>query len=412
MKFESKHMILGVTSIAAAGLLIAGMVYGQAAQTGQRGTPAPAAQRGAPAPAAPAAQRGAPAGQAQRPPMAEEVFKNVTVLKGIPMDEFMDTMGMFSSALTLNCIDCHVPESVGSWEKFADDTPIKQTARRMVTMVNDINKNNFSGVRAITCYTCHRGDIKPRILPSLAAQYAPPVEDPNDVVMTNIPGGPTVDQVLAKYTQALGGAQRLAALTSYSGKGTYIGFETEQTVVPMEIFAKAPSQRAMIVHMTVGDNARVFDGTNAWIAGSDKPLPLYSPTGGNFDGAKLDGILMFPTQLKGAYQNWRVSATGIDDKLTRVLQATNPGKPPVNFYFDDMSGLLVRVLRLVDTAVGRVPTQIDYSNYREVGGVKIPFKWVVTWTNGQSTSELTMVTANPTIDAAKFAKPAPAAKPK
>ena len=344
--------------------------------------------------------------------MAEEVFKNVTALKGIPVDEFMDTMGMFSSALTLNCIDCHVPESVGGWDRFADETPLKRTARRMVAMVNEINKTNFSGVRSVTCYTCHRGDIKPRILPSLAAQYAPPVEDANDVVIANIPGGPTVDQIFDKYLQALGGAQRVAALTSYSAKGTYIGFETEQTLVPMDIYAKAPSQRAMIVHMTVGDNARVFDGTNAWIAGSDKPLPLYSPSGGNFEGAKLDGILMFPANLKGAFANWRASATGIDDKLVRVLQGTNPGKAPVNFYFDGTSGLLVRVLRYVDTAVGRVPFEIDYSDYRDVAGVKVPFKWVLTWTNGQSTTQLAQVQANVAIDASRFAKPAPAPKAK
>ncbi len=376
-----------------AALLVVGSVYGLAAQRGQGG-------------------QAAAAGQAVRPPMAEEVFKKVDVLRGIPVDEFMDTMGMFSAALTLNCIDCHVPESVGGWDRFADETPLKVTARKMVLMVNELNKNNFSGVRAVTCYTCHRGDLRPRILPSLAAQYAPPVEDPNDVVIANIPGGPTVDMVFEKYLQALGGAQRLAALTSYSGKGTYIGFETEQTKVPVDIYAKAPSQRSMIVHMTVGDNARVFDGTNAWIAGSDKPLPLYSPSGGNFEGAKLDGILMFPTGLKASFANWRVSATGIDDKLVRVLQGTNPRQPPVNFYFDGESGLLLRVLRFVDTAVGRVPTQIDYSDYRDVAGVKIPFKWTMTWTNGQSTTELAEVQANPTIPAARFARPAPAPKPK
>ena len=207
--------------------------------------------------------------------------------------------------------------------------------------------------------------------------------------MTNIPSGPTVDQVFDKYIQALGGAQRLAALTSYSAKGTYIGFETEQTIVPMEIYAKAPSQRAMIVKMAVGDNVRIFDGRTAWIAASDKPLPLYTPTGGNFEGAKLDGILMFPAQLKGAFANWRVSASGIDDKLVRVLQGTNPRQPPVNFYFDNATGLLVRVLRFADTAVGRVPFQMDYSDYRDVAGVKIPHKWILTWTNGQATSNST-----------------------
>src|SRR5262249_18868869 len=168
------------------------------------------------------------AGQQQpRPQMAEEVFKNVQVLKGIPVDEFMDTMGMFSAALSLNCIDCHTAESVGTWEHFADETPLKVRARQMVAMVNAINKDSFKGVRSVTCYTCHRGDLTPKIIPNLAAQYATPVEDPNEIAVFRLPGGPTADQVFAKYTQALGGAQRLAALTSYTGKGTYIGFETE-----------------------------------------------------------------------------------------------------------------------------------------------------------------------------------------
>src|SRR5262245_37206721 len=384
MMFGSRRFILGALCSTAACVLVVGLANGQAGQPTQ----------------------------AARQPMAEQVFKKVDILKGIPVDEFMDTMGMFSAALSLNCIDCHVPESVGGWEKFADETPLKVTTRRMLNMVTTINRENFSGVKVVTCYTCHRGDMKPKGLPNLAAQYAAPVEDANEVIMVNIPNGPTVDQVFDKYVQALGGAQRLAALTSYSGKGTYIGFETEQTKVPMEIYAKAPSQRTMIVKMTVGDSVRVFDGRNAWIAASDKPLPLMVPTGGNFEGAKLDGILMFPAQLKSAFSNWRVSATGIDDKLVRVLQGTNPRQPPVNFYFDGSSGLLVRVLRLVDTAVGRVPTQIDYSDYRDVAGVKIPFKWTVTWTNGQATSELTEVQPNVSIDASRFARPAPAAKPK
>src|SRR5262245_66138559 len=100
----------------------------------------------------------------------------------------------------------------------------------------------------------------------------------------------------------------------------------------MEIYAKAPAQRAMVVKMAVGDNVRVWDGRTAWVAGSDKPLPLMSLTGGNLEGAKLDGTLMFPAGLKAAFANWRVSATGIDDKEVRVLQGTNPRQPPVNFY--------------------------------------------------------------------------------
>jgi len=352
------------------------------------------------------------AGQQQpRPQMAEEVFKNVQVLKGIPVDEFMDTMGMFSAALSLNCIDCHTAESVGTWDRFADETPLKQTARRMVQMVNELNRANFKGVRSVTCYTCHHGDLRPRMVPNLAAQYATPVEDPNEIEVFRLPGGPSADQVFEKYLQALGGSQRVADLTSFAGKGTYIGFETEQTKVPVEVFAKAPLQRATVVHMTVGDKVTLYDGRAAWIAGSDKPIPLMPLTGGNLDGAKIDALVAFPAQIKQAFSQWQVGATAIDDREVHVLRGTNPRQPPVNFYFDE-SGLLVRVVRFVDTAVGRVPTQIDYSDYREVSGVKMPFKWTVTWTNGQSTTELSEMQGNVSIDAARFARPAPARPPK
>ena len=352
------------------------------------------------------------AGQQQpRPQMAEEVFKNVQVLKGIPVDEFMDTMGMFSAALSLNCIDCHTAESVGTWDRFADETPLKQTARRMVQMVNELNRANFKGVRSVTCYTCHHGDLRPKIVPNLAAQYATPVEDPNEIEVFRLPGGPSADQVFEKYLQALGGPQRVAGLTSFAGKGTYIGFETEQTKVPVEVFAKAPLQRATVVHMTVGDKVTLYDGRAAWIAGSDKPIPLMPLTGGNLDGAKIDALVAFPAQIKQAFSQWQVGATAIDDREVHVLRGTNPRQPPVNFYFDE-SGLLVRVVRFVDTAVGRVPTQIDYSDYREVSGVKMPFKWTVTWTNGQSTTELSEMQGNVSIDAARFARPAPARPPK
>ena len=117
------------------------------------------------------------AAQAPRPQMSEEVFKNVQILKGIPVDEFMDTMGMFAAALSLNCIDCHTPDSVGTWDNFAKETPLKQTSRKMMNMVNAINKDNFSGVRAVTCYSCHRGDMRAKPVPNLAAQYAVPVQD-------------------------------------------------------------------------------------------------------------------------------------------------------------------------------------------------------------------------------------------
>jgi hypothetical protein len=91
-----------------------------------------------------------------------------------------------------------------------------------------------------------------------------------------------------------------------------------------------------------------------------------------------------------------------------VLQGSNSGPALVNLYFDDQSGLLVRLVHWTVTAIGTVPTQLDFSDYREVAGVKMPFKIVTTWTNGQGTTKLADVKLNAAIDASKFAKPKPA----
>ena len=62
----------------------------------------------------------------------------------------------------------------------------------------------------------------------------------------------------------------------------------------------------------------------------------------------------------------------IEEREVQVLQGTSAGEAFATFYFDSESGLLVRQLRYADSPVGRMPTQIDYSDYREIAGVKMP----------------------------------------
>src|SRR5579883_737778 len=223
-------------------------------------------------PATPARGQATQNASAPKQPMAEQVFKNVQVLRGIPVNEFMEEMGFFSAALTANCTTCHGEESAGSWDKYAVDTPMKQMARKMVIMMNAINQNYFGGKREVTCYSCHRGDDKPRLTPTVADVYAPPPppEDP-DTLLAPVQGEGTVDQVLNKYIQALGGAQKLAALKSFEAKGTSQGYAEEK--VPVEIYAKAPDQRAVISQTPSGERDTAFNGMNAWVLApiDDKP---------------------------------------------------------------------------------------------------------------------------------------------
>jgi len=348
--------------------------------------------------------------------MAEEVFKNIQVLKGISVNEFMGTMGFFAASLSLNCTDCHISESSGDWARYADETPLKRTARRMIVMVNNINKGNFGGRRAVTCYSCHRGTIFPKVIPNLADQYGtPPPDDPNEVeIPAKAAATASAEQILDKYIQAVGGAQRLANLTSFAAKGTYQGYDTDLEAVPLDVLAKAPGQRTAIIHLRIGDSTTIYDGRAGWIAAPDKPVRLLTLAGEDLDGVKLDAALSFPAGIKQALGQWRAGfpKASIGDREVQIVQGTAAGGSRVKLFFDQQSGLLLRTVRYTDTAVGIIPAQIDYSDYREVAGVKLPFHWVITWTDGQATVELSEVQPNVAMDASKFAKPAPAPLPK
>src|SRR5439155_4564262 len=139
----------------------------------------------------------------QKQVMAEDVFKNVQLLKGIPVKEFMNTMGFFSAATNLNCIDCHSAQS-DSLEGYAIDTPLKQVARKMIVMVNTLNQSAFGGERKVTCYTCHRATDRPEAIPSLLDQYSVPTDDPDRVEIVRGAGAQSVkkistNEILDKY---------------------------------------------------------------------------------------------------------------------------------------------------------------------------------------------------------------------
>jgi outer membrane lipoprotein-sorting protein len=348
----------------------------------------------------------APAG----PPMAEQVFKNIQVLKGIPVNEFMGTMGVFSAALGMSCEDCHAAGDA-DWSVYAKDSPRKQMARVMVTMMATINKTHFRGRQVVTCYTCHRGSARPRNTADLAELYGtPPGVDPNGV-FEQAPNAPRAEEVLDKFIQAIGGAQRVAALKSYVATGTSAGYGPENEPRPTEIYAR-PGQRTTIIHTSAGDAATAYDGRAGWIAAPFRPVAVLALSDQDIDGLKLDADLAFPSNIRQALAKWRVGLPGvIDDREVQVVQGTTAHGATATLSFDMETGLLRRQVRYVDSPVGRIATQIDYDEYREVAGVKMPVRWTVTWLDGRDVYEIKDVQPNVTIDAARFARPsAPARK--
>ena len=281
-------------------------------------------------------------------------------------------------------------------------------------MMAEINKTQFGGRQMVTCYSCHRGADRPRAAAGiLDTLYGPSPENPNHVI-PQAPNAPSADSILDKYIQALGGAQRLAALTSWVATGKAVGYGPESAEDrPTEIYAKGPNQITTIIHTGNGDITKTLDGRNVWVAAPlRQPLPVMTLGGKELGAAKLDAVFAFPGQIKGALTKWRSGFPGfVNDKDVNVVQGDTADGAVVTLYFDTQSGLLERQTRYTDSPVGPLVTQMDYSDYRDVAGVKMPYKFTVTWLDGREQFELTQIRPNVAVDAARFARPAPPAVP-
>jgi photosynthetic reaction center cytochrome c subunit len=351
-----------------------------------------------------------------KPQLSENVFKNIQVLKGIPVDDFMDTMGIMSAALGFDCNECHVGAGTDT-VKWEADTAKKRTARRMTLMVAAINKNNFGGRQVVTCWTCHRGRDIPVTMPNIDTVYGEPVIEPDLVVTESFQGEPSADQILDKYLQALGGVERLAKITSYTATGTSEGFRGFGGGGQVQIFAKAPDQRATIIKFaaSVGreDAIRTFDGRSGWVSTPLAVVEEYALGGSELDGARMDAQLAFPAQIKKVLTQLRVGPPdNVNDRNVHVVQGTGTRGLITKLYFDRESGLLLRMVRFGSSPIGRAPTQVDFADYRDVpgAGIKMPFRWTFGWLDGRDTFDLKEVRVNGTIDPAVFGKPGGSAK--
>ena len=343
------------------------------------------AQSGPPQSAAPSAAK-----------KTEEAYKNIQVLKGSPADQLMPAMQFISASLGVQCDYCH---EMGAFDR--DDKKPKQTARKMMEMMFAINKNNFAGHREVTCYSCHRGAIKPVATPvitdrevKLAFPETPKEEDSSNPAV--------VDQLLDKYVAALGGTQAIQKISSRLGKGT---IALGANKFPFEVFEKAPNKRMSVMHLPNGDSITAFDGNSGWLA-----LPgqsLRDMSGAELEAARLDADFYFPLRVKQLFSEFRAGESEkIGDRDATSLVGIKEGEPPLKLYFDPQSGFLVRLLRYAESPLGRVPTQIDYADYREVNGVRTPFRWTISRPGGRFTIQLENVQQNVPIDDARFARPA------
>jgi len=373
---------------------------------------------------------------------AGEAFKNIQVLKDMPAEQVVPAMRVMAGSLGVNCGFCHVED------RSKDDLENKQTARKMITMMMDINKNNFNARQEVTCYTCHKGTNDPVSVLQYSDEPAPPR-----------PGGrggqgPSADQIIANYVQALGGEQAMRKVSSVTitemrdtpappggappaggaggrgeapaaaegrggagaagARGGAGGGRGGAPAGPpqdqIEQYLKAPNLMVSIVHgANGGTTAMGFDGTTGWTQNARGVVADMKGT----DEARTARMADFyePLNLSKEYTRIQARGTARIEILGRehdayVLVGTPQGDQPERLFFDMSTGLLIRKVVVDPTPAGNAPTQTDYDDYRNIGdGIKFPFLIrVTTPPDGRITTTVVKVSTEP-VDNGKFTKP-------
>jgi len=338
--------------------------------------------------------------QPQATKTAAEAFKNIKVLKDIPSYELIPTMEFISASLGVHCDYCHVEHH------FDEDTKKpKRRAREMMQMMFAIDKNSFHGHLEVTCNTCHNGSPHPAGMPAIAELgevQARPAHMEEHGRRANLASLPQPDAIVGKYVAALGGADALRKVQSRVMTGTMTAFGH---TMPVEIYAQAPDEMASVMKSPRGQSMTVYNGQEGWA--SMMPRPPHALEGSELDRARLDADFYFPLDIQKIFTSMRERPPQkVGDEEAFVVLGMRPGKPPVELFFSKQSGLLLRMVYFTQTALGRLPQQTDYSDYREVDGVKVPYQWTVAQPGGQSTVQVAQVQQNAPISASKFSVPA------
>jgi hypothetical protein len=122
----------------------------------------------------------------------------------------------------------------------------------------------------------------------------------------------------------------------------------------------------------------------------------------------LDATVFFPTHLAEQFDELKLQPQSetIASHPASLVLAIRKGQAPARLYFDQESGLLVRMVHYTETALGLNPTQLDFADYRAVGAAKTPFRWTVSQPSGSFTVQLDRVQDQVPIEAKTFVKPA------
>ena len=339
----------------------------------------------------------------------EDVFLNIKTLRGQPADLLNPTMVYFEAALGVGCGFCHDADGA---KRELDSKPQKETARRMIGMVNALNASSFGGAKRVTCFTCHMGRSTPIGTPNVVGEELPPALG-EDFIASLPPAPPvptiTATQLLDKYITAAGGAGAIQKAPSLNAAGTVTqrrpgrNFPAQQ----IEISSKAPGMELIVTKAGQNDNLLAYNTNEGWAKGGNGAARDLRRA--EADATKLEDAFNLPGQLKQMLMEPKVQRPEvIDGRELYVVTGRTQNLPKVTAYFEKESGMLARLVYDVDTLFGVYPTQIEYGDFRDVSGRKVPYSWVISQTRNREFTYAMQNVRAVAVEDSKFAKPAPA----
>jgi photosynthetic reaction center cytochrome c subunit len=346
---------------------------------------------------------GAGAQQDQRPAapaqqevkLAEQVYKNIQVMKGMPASRLMSAMSRLTQSLGVDCSHCHVPDALDK-----DDKPAKQTARKMFEMVRTINAT--LGANRVSCYTCHRGQPQPASTPPAPANTASKsVLSAPEIKLADPKAH--VDALLNQYLQALGGRAALERVTTRMMKGTLIAQGGMKA--PLEVFEKAPNKTLTIFRAPQGTNQMGYDGAIGWTKTPEQGLREESEQQLDFIRSEAE----FYKELKFKERYSKLTLLGLaqlDNREAYVIEAAPQRRQPEKLYFDCQTGLLVRMDLVTNLGQDKTQAQMYFEDYRAVDGVKLPFAIRRARPGFSYTYQFDEIKLNVPLDDSRFNKPA------
>jgi photosynthetic reaction center cytochrome c subunit len=339
----------------------------------------------------------------------DQTRKNIQVLKGLPDSQLGTVMNFIAVSMGRQCNYCHVNKGGNNWVWESDDKEEKLTGRKMITMVLALNKDNFRGSPTVSCWTCHRGRSTPQGIPSFPLPTPAPRPQPQATPASGQPTPtpvpqPNADQILAKYTEALGGQAAIDKMKTLVMKGTYTG--VNGSPLPYEVSLAAPDKFYINATAQGGTVERGFDGKAGWEKGPRGVNELLNPV---LDDLKSTFLFYRNIKLKEQFAQVRFGGRDkIGDRNVLVINGRTADNHRERLYFDTETGFLLRRISYLETPIGLIPNQIDFEDYRDVDGVKVPFtvKVLSVEPGLVSTRTYTEIKLNVAIDDSKFKMPA------